>query len=431
MEICRNKTELLLMNSSKNTYMTLSPFSKNWANKIAFLSVCALAISVNFGVALVSLSSLLIVLSVILIYASKANRINEINQDNRPRNTVYAVGLALLWMIASLIWTESTLQVALIQIMRYCRILTIPLVFLLIKTPDQALKVLKVWVIVQVFVIISSYFLWVGIPVPWALNIKADLDLTPFTSTLEQPIMNTIMFTVVWNFRARLYQDWGKGLVRLILILTIFEIFFIMIGRTGILCMLILLTVMLWEQVNKKYRILIAIFPFLFFAALYQMSSKIELRTQEVVADVIKYKNGDHDTSQGNRIEFSKRSLQAIVEKPILGYGAGSWPIAYRLALKGEPGTKGADNPHQQFLLWFVEGGIIAFLLLVNIFHSIIRDSSQLSTEAKKSLYSIVIILTITSMMNCPLHGAGMSEFFCIIIALLLSFTSNTPSQVK
>ena len=221
MEICRNKTELLIMNLSTNIYMTQSPFSKNWANKIAFLSVCALAISVNFGVALVSLSSLLIVLSVLLIYASKANHTNEINQDNRPRNTVYAVGLALLWMIASLIWTESTLQGALIQIMRYCRILTIPLVFLLIKTPDQALKVLKVWVIVQVFVIISSYFLWVGIPVPWALNIKADLDLTPFTSTLEQPIMNTIMFTVVWNFRSRLYQDWGKGLVRLILVLTI------------------------------------------------------------------------------------------------------------------------------------------------------------------------------------------------------------------
>ena len=242
--------------------------------------------------------------------------------------------------------------------------------------------------------------------------------------------MNTIMFTVVWNFRERFYQDWGKGIVRLILALTLFEVFFIMIGRTGILCMLTVLTVMLWELVDKKYKIVIIIFPFVFFAALYQISSKIEQRSKEVVADVIKYKNGDHNTSQGNRIEFSKRSIQAIIERPLLGYGAGSWPIAYKLALKGESGKEGADNPHQQFLLWFTEGGVVAFILLLNFYHSILRDSSMLSVRAKNTLHSIFIILLITSMMNCPLHGAGMSEFFCLIIALMMSFTKNESNLV-
>ena len=192
--------------------------------------------------------------------------------------------------------------------------------------------------------------------------------------------------------------------------------------------MLMVLTIMLWEIMNKKYRVFIMIFPFIFFTAIYQMSSKIEQRTQEVIADVIKYKNGDHNTSQGNRIEFSKRSIQAIIERPIIGYGAGSWPIAYKLALRGENGKEGADNPHQQFLLWFVEGGVVAFILLVNLFYSILRDSLQLSFSAKKTLRSILIILLITSMMNCPLHGAGMSEFFCLIIALMMSFTKRSDN---
>ena len=411
--------------------MNQSPFSTKWANQVALLSVSTLAVSVNFGVALVSLSSLFIVLAVVAIYSLKANYSNEASSKIRPKNTVYAVGFELMWLVATLIWTESTTHAALLQIMRYCRILTIPIVFLLIKTPDQAIKILKVWVIGQVFVIVCSYLLWLGVPVPWASNFKADLDLTPFTSTLEQPIMNTIMFTVVWNFRERFYQDWGKVIVRLILTLTLFEVLFIMIGRTGILCMLIILTVMLWDLVNKKYRILIIIFPFVFFAGLYQISSKIEQRSQEVVADVIKYKNGDHNTSQGHRIEFSKRSIQAIMERPFLGYGAGSWPIAYKLALKGEPGKDGADNPHQQFLLWFVEGGVFAFILLLNFYHSILRDSWKLSFGAKKTLHSILIILIITSMMNCPLHGAGMSEFFCLIIAIMMSFTKKDGNHLK
>jgi len=403
--------------------MIPKPFATKWANQVALFSVCALAVSVNFGVALVSLSTLFILLAVITVYSLKSNFTKEAVVEIRPKNTVIAVSIALIWLIASLIWTESTSQVALIQIMRYCRILTIPIVFLLIKTPDQAIKILKIWVIGQVFVIVCSYFLWLGVPLPWASNLDADMDLTPFTSTLEQPIMNTIMFTFVWNFRGRFYQDWGKGIVRVILALTLFEVFFIMTGRTGILCMVTVLTVILWDLVNKKYRILMVIFPFLFFALLYQISSKIEQRSQEVVADVIKYKNGDHNTSQGNRIEFSKRSIQAIIERPLLGYGAGSWPIAYKLALKGEPGKEGADNPHQQFLLWFTEGGVIAFMLLLNFYHSILRDSSMLTISAKKTLHSLVIILLITSMMNCPLHGAGMSEFFCLIIALMMSFT--------
>ena len=408
--------------------MIQSPFNTKWANRLALLSVSSLAVSVNFGVALVSLSSLFIVIAVITIYSLKANYANQTDSIIRPRQTVYAVCLALIWLVATLIWTESTTQAALIQIMRYFRILTIPIVFLLIRTPDQAIKIIKVWVIGQVFVVVCSYLLWIGVPVPWASNYTADIDLTPFTSTLEQPIMNTIMFSVVWNFRERFYQYWGKGLVRLILALTLFEVLFIMIGRTGILCMLMVLTIMLLEIMNKKYRVFIMIFPFIFFTAIYQMSSKIEQRTQEVIADVIKYKNGDHNTSQGNRIEFSKRSIQAIIERPIIGYGAGSWPIAYKLALRGENGKEGADNPHQQFLLWFVEGGVVAFILLVNLFYSILRDSLQLSFSAKKTLRSILIILLITSMMNCPLHGAGMSEFFCLIIALMMSFTKRSDN---
>ena len=410
--------------------MILSPFATKWANQVALFSVCALAVSVNFGVALVSLSSLFIILAVVAVYSVKSNYTNEAGAEIRPKNTVFSVFFALIWLVVTLIWTESTSQAAIIQIIRYCRILTVPIVFLLIKTPDQAIKILKVWVVGQVFVIVCSYFLWLGISLPWAINFDADLDLTPFTSTLEQPIMNTIMFTVVWNFRERFYQDWGKGIVRLILALTLFEVFFIMIGRTGILCMLTVLTVMLWELVDKKYKIVIIIFPFVFFAALYQISSKIEQRSKEVVADVIKYKNGDHNTSQGNRIEFSKRSIQAIIERPLLGYGAGSWPIAYKLALKGESGKEGADNPHQQFLLWFTEGGVVAFILLLNFYHSILRDSSMLSVRAKNTLHSIFIILLITSMMNCPLHGAGMSEFFCLIIALMMSFTKNESNLV-
>ena len=102
--------------------MIQSPFNTKWANRLALLSVSSLAVSVNFGVALVSLSSLFIVIAVITIYSLKANYANQTDSIIRPRQTVYAVCLALIWLVATLIWTESTTQAALIQIMRYFRI---------------------------------------------------------------------------------------------------------------------------------------------------------------------------------------------------------------------------------------------------------------------------------------------------------------------
>ena len=111
--------------------------------------------------------------------------------------------------------------------------------------------------------------------------------------------------------------------------------------------------------------------------------------------------------------------MQAITQKPLIGFGVGSWPQAYVIALNGEEGIQ-ADSPHQQFLLWWVEEGTVGFLLLVAIYVSILRDAYKLEPRAKNALISTLNVLFFTSLMNCPLQGAGISEFFCLIIGALM-----------
>ena len=409
-------------------------FKSSWADNLALYSVGALAFSINFGVALVSISSLLIVLAAFLILICNQNKGSYIDLIDRPRSTVYIIPIAIMWMAISGFWTDSTFRDGATQLMRYSRILTIPVVYFLIRTPEQSIKILKIWVYGQLFVIASSYLLWLGAPLPWTSNAHSVRDLTPFTSTLEQPIMNTIMFIVVWHLRDYFIKIWGKGSVHFILIATVFEVFFIMEGRTGILCMLLTLTFISWRAINSKLKILVLFLPIVISAFVYNTSAKFERRVNEVVLDMQNYNQGSKVSSQGNRIDFTKRSLEAIQEKPVLGFGLGSWPLAYRHVRGGSAPTEmkdgvlqelKADNPHEQFLLWFVEGGIIAFALLVGIYYSIYMDSNSLSTPAKNALQLVLASITFASFLNCPLHGAGMSEFLCFVIAMLLNFVKT------
>ena len=434
------------MNQAPSYPSNGKPFKSIWANNIALWSVGAMGFSINFGVAMVSVSSLLIVLAALFIFVSRQHKSADLETDRthskettqrlsqRPKLTVYLIPIAILWMAVTGLWTESSLQDSATQLMRYSRILVIPLIFFLIRTPEQSIKVLKVWIFGQLFVIASSYLLWIGIPIPWTStdSLYAMQYLTPYTSTLEQPIMNTIMFIVVWHLRDEFVAIWGKLTVNLILVATVFEVFFIMEGRTGFLCMVLTLTLIFWRGVGSKLRILAVFLPLILLALVYTTSSRFERRVGEVVSDVQNYNQGKM-TSQGNRIDFTKNSIIAIQEKPILGYGLGSWPLAYRHA-RGSVPTEfkdgvikelKADNPHQQFMLWFVEGGVIAFGLLLGIYYSIYKDSNSLSKPAKHALQLVLACIVFASFLNCPFHGAGMSEFLCFVIAVLLNLVNS------
>jgi O-antigen ligase len=79
-----------------------------------------------------------------------------------------------------------------------------------------------------------------------------------------------------------------------------------------------------------------------------------------------------------------------------------------------------ADSPHQKYFLWWVEGGTIWLICLLGIFVAIYKDSLALEESAGRALITVLAVLCVVSLMNCPLEGAGMSEYFCFVLAALL-----------
>ena len=71
-------------------------------------------------------------------------------------------------------------------------------------------------------------------------------------------------------------------------------------------------------------------------------------------------------TSIGQRMEYASKSIELIESRPVLGWGAGSYAMEYcRIAKSPEWCKIGAYNPHNQFLFFAVQFGLLGLVALI------------------------------------------------------------------
>lgn len=380
------------------------------------VAVCLLAVCVSLGAALVSLSKVLVLIAVIgrLVLDWRGGTLRLPRQQPW---TIWAVCVALLWMLTTFLWTEAPLPDALTAMLRHARLGWLLAVFYLLRTPAQALTALKWLVMGQLFVVISSWLLWLGVPLPWGNKYAHDMGIL-FTSTLEQPIMSSLMLMLLWFFRGLCPTGWRRALLWSVMAMTLGNVLFIMTGRTGFLVILLLISMVVFWEIPKRYRWGVAVLPIVLGVALMSLSPRFKAKMSEISTDVQLYQQGKL-SNQGARLDYWHRSLLAIAEKPLLGHGVGSWRANY-LRLGGLQ-QDAPTNPHQQFLLWTVEAGAFGLLLLVGIFIALYRDARHLGSKGARALIGTTSIAALVGMMNCPFFGVGMGEFFFVMMGGLLA----------
>jgi O-antigen ligase len=337
---------------------------------------------------------------------------------------------AMAWMSLSGMWTEASTSDALAGWGRHSRILWFLAVFYVLRTPAHALLSLKWFVAGMVIMMLSSWALVIGLPVPWAT--APDLPSVGIVhgSTLEQPVLLTFLAVVLWFMR----DHWPKGHWRYvpigILLLTVVNVFFVMTGRSGFLVMLLFISMAVWWQLPGKWRWLVVALPFALGALMMVVSPRFEAQTIKVFQGVQGYQQGSIETSQALRLDYWHRSLLAMKEAPLLGHGVGSWRMNYyRL---GGVQADATSNPHQQYLLWAVESGAVGLFLFLGILVFQLKGAYALPVNAKQTLLTVTAMAAVMGVMNCPYFGAGMGECLVYLAASLLALREMQqalPSQ--
>jgi O-antigen ligase len=270
----------------------------------------------------------------------------------------------------------------------------------------------------MVVMMLSSWALVVGLPVPWATAKESPSLGIVHSSTLEQPVLLTFLAVVLWFMR----DHWPLGHWRWvpigILLLTVLNVFFVMTGRSGFLVMLVFISMAVWWQLPKRWRWLVVGLPFVLGALMMVLSPRFQARTSQVVKDVISYQQGSVESSQGQRLDYWHRSLLAVQEKPLIGHGVGSWRMNYHRL--GGMQADAPSNPHQQYLLWLVEAGVVGCIFFLGLLFAQYKDAQALPTNDRQALTTITAIAALMGLMNCPYFGAGMGECLVYLAASLL-----------
>ncbi len=396
---------------------------RSW-EKLRPWPVYLLAACIPVSLAATNVAKLLAFLMCLVVTANAVLRHSPLPQLGRLWSA--PVILAMLAALAlSLAWTTAPTPEALGDVIKYSKLLLIPAIVVLLRTPREAFLALATYLAVQGFVIFTSWLLYLQVPVFWVPAGHRNSIATVYSSYLDQSIMTAAFAAICWHLRQHFPVRSGVWIGMALALAAIVNVLFMLPGRSGHLAAIAVLSLAFLWALPHRWRVAGLLAPFLFVALAMAISPQFNERLTLAVQETSSFQKDIHPTtSSGMRLSFWHRSIQAIAERPFTGYGVGSWNQQYRRLENNQPSPETAKvrNPHQEYLLWGVQLGVGGALLLVGFMVALMRDAQRFSTPARRATQSVVLVLAVACLFNSSLFDALIGEFFCIVFGLLLAY---------
>lgn len=382
-------------------------------------------------IAVMSVAKVLLVLCGLAVLLKQPRYVSSQHAFPAQR-TVVAVLLALAGLSLTLLWTEASMAEAAQSLGKHSKLLVIPILLLLIRNQREAMMAMGAFFIAQLFLLASSWLLVLHLPVPWATNTATRTDYAVFSTYLDQSIMSCVVAALCWHLRTLTQRSMLRALALVTVILALTNAVFAMQGRTGHMVAIVLVTLAVMWALPKRWRIATLLAPVLLVVGMYATSSRFHDRFNAVVTETSAFSDaGNNDTPSGERLNYWHRSLQAIAERPLYGFGLGSWNAQYRRldAGRGAPHTLQIRNPHQEFLLWGVEAGLGGIVLLCYLLFAACKDALPMPLPIRHAVHSVVAALIVACCFNSSLFDGAIGDFFCVTLGLLLALGWQSQRQ--
>ncbi|WP_221765084.1 O-antigen ligase family protein [Methyloradius palustris] len=330
-----------------------------------------------------------------------------------PASTI-AIGLFVLYGLG-MVYSNVDWHTKSMWWFRYHKLLYIPIVISIITSDRHRNYAINAFLISSIITLTASYLMWGGLITP--------KDLTQgyivFTNRIYQSILMAFaMFLML--MKAKNLTGYFRLTWLIFSALVIFNILFLVNGRTGQVLAFVLLALFSYQTWGKR-----AIIGF-------SIAISITLTCHQFLPDsrltVIGKEISSHhanvvETSSDQRIEYYTNTLILIKRHPFLGGGTGSFEQEFsQLATSKHLAIDHLVNPHNQFLLITHELGIVGLFALMAFFTTQWRTASQLKkTSYGTAMKGLIVTMVIGSLFNSLLLDAAEGKFFCVLAGVLLS----------
>jgi O-antigen ligase len=398
-----------------------------------FLLLCFVVISPSLGTAVAAIGRLFLYVTAIWVFLLPGTTKGS-ESGRKFQNLTVLILITVGYMLTTVIWSSVPLFDSLHAWTRHARLLTIPIVYLLIRNSSEGKTLLRVFAFGQIFVVMSAWLLVFGMKVPWATAAASKETYAVFGSYLEQSISQSILVAILWFARDWIFGPRGRLVAVVGALSTLLLTLGFLQGRSGHMVALTVIALAVGYELPRRKKWIAAVIVAAVIVAAFAGSKNFRDRMLSVSSEVAAY--SEHtvaESSSGLRLYYWRISLLAAMEKPILGHGAGSWNKEYRRlgADKAHPSTLLISDPHQLFLLWAVEGGLVGMGLLCAIFIYVLICSRTLALQEARMLQMIVAALFVSGMFNSMIFGIGMGDFFCIAMGILLGTHGDKITEPK
>ena len=161
-------------------------------------------------------------------------------------------------------------------------------------------------------------------------------------------------------------QKWALSTSIVILIT---NVVYITPGRSGYLALVVLAISLVCTYIYASKKILIPALILLMVPLLLLSSPTVRQRVMQGANEAASYQSNAEATSMGIRMLLWKNTIELIHERPLFGYGTGSFQQAYKTKVLNKPDWEHniTHDPHNQYLKVTAEHGAIGLLVFLGL----------------------------------------------------------------
>jgi len=249
------------------------------------------------------------------------------------------------------------------------------------------------------------------------LRFRSGSDPSPISRITHSILM---AFAIFWAAH-RLVDSPAKAWPWAVAIaLGIFNIFFMVAGRTGQVIFIGLALLFFLQRFSWKKAMAAGLLLGVVLAGFFFLSSSFAGRIAEGMHDVKKYQSGEADTSIGLRYQFWVNTARLWSTAPLLGHGTGSFPTKYA-ALAQSTGALPSDNPHNEYLLLAVQTGALGLALFLTLLLVMLWYSRTLGQPNNWLAQGLVLTMAVGCLFNSSLLDMAEGHFFAFFTALFFA----------
>lgn len=323
--------------------------------------------------------------------------------------------LLTIWIYGSSIWSEGTPSTVSHSMGVQWKLLLIPVIATLLDRQEWADKCWRAFAAGMAVLLLHIYALSF-IAIPWTASQD---PRGVFFNPLPQSV-GLAIFTV-WCFYQLLVKKVSaptRGALILLMFGGAYAVLGISLQRLGYLSLLVGGGLVLVLCLPPKKRLLgltgLALATFLVVA----LSPKIQSRIEQAHQDIQSYNFENNYSSLGARFHMWVVSVKAIREDPIIGHGIGSYPVVSERAFDdAKMCEQGCDHPHNQYLYYALEFGLVGLGIFLFAVASAVRLHRDSHLDSVMPV-AVLLIFLMVGLADTTLWYRGYLHLFIPLIGM-------------